>query len=110
MKLIILPLLIASVGIAEARVYKCPDKVEGRFTYQSKPCPNTEEEPEKNELEIIPVSEKRVKEAREKLEKELEAHQEKKDKAAGIIKKEPPITLSIPASKTRVPEIPRNTD
>ncbi|NOQ35382.1 MAG: hypothetical protein GQ569_05735 [Methylococcaceae bacterium] len=100
MKLIILSLLIASVGVAEAKVYKCPEEVEGRFTYQSKPCPNTEEdEPEKNELKIIPVNEEKVKAAREKLEKDLVEHKDKKDAEAGIVKPAAPVVVTLPPPK-----------
>ena len=93
MKLIIFPLLIACIGIAEAKVYKCKKKEEGSYIYQSKPCPNRKGKPEEDELKIIPVDEEKVKAAVEKLNKDLAARQTKKDEAA---KKELDAKKNIP--------------
>lgn len=82
MKLLILPLLVTSIGIAEAGVYKCPSKINGRYTYQEKPCSKAIEAVEKNIVEIVPTNKKKVEAAVEKLENELKVHQVKKDKAA----------------------------
>lgn len=82
MKLIIFPLLIACIGIAEAKVYKCQKKEEGSYIYQSKPCPNRKGKPEDDELKIIPADEEKIKAALEKLDEDLAAHQAKKDEAA----------------------------
>jgi hypothetical protein len=87
MKLIILPLIIASIGIAEASVYKCPGKLEGRYTYQEKPCSKKEGAADKNEVKIIPTDKKRVEEAVEKLNKDIKIHQAKKDKKSKTIDK-----------------------
>jgi hypothetical protein len=38
MKIITLLLVMASIDIAEANVYKCPGKIEGQYTYQARPC------------------------------------------------------------------------
>ena len=97
MKLIILPLLIASVGIAEARVYKCPGKLEGRYTYQEKPCSKEEGAADKNEVAIIPTDKKREEAAVEKLNKDIEVHQAKKDKKAKAAdKNQTEIKVTIP--------------
>ncbi len=97
MRLIILPLLIASIGIAEARVYKCPGKLEGRYTYQEKPCSKKEGAADKNKVEIIPTNKKREKVAVEKLNKDIEVHQAKKDKKAKAAdKNQTEIKVTIP--------------
>jgi len=97
MKLIILPLLIASIGIAEASVYKCPGKLEGRYTYQEKPCSKEEGAADKNEVTIIPTDKKRVKAAVEKLNKDIEVYQAKKDeKAKAADKNRTEIKVTIP--------------
>jgi len=82
MKLIILPLLIASIGIAEANVYKCPGAVAGRYTYQEKPCSNVKGASEKNKVEIVPTNKKKVEAAVEKLNNDLKAYQAKKEQEA----------------------------
>lgn len=98
MKLIILPLLIASIGIAEARVYKCPEKLEGRYTYQEKPCSKKDGVTDKNAIKIIPTNKKRVEAAVEKLNKDIEVHQAKKDKKAKAAdKNQTEIKVTLPA-------------
>lgn len=111
MKSKILPLLaisfgLAATGAAEAKnkVYKCKGDVEGRYTYQSKPCPENRDEPEKDELKIIPTDEEKVKAAREKLKKDLEAHKAKKEEAEGT-KKPPEIQVNIPPRTTTNPQL-----
>ncbi|MDQ7089218.1 MAG: hypothetical protein Q9M50_01020 [Methylococcales bacterium] len=100
MKLLILPLLIASIGIAEARVYKCPGKVEGRYTYQEKPCSKAEGAAEKNKVDIVPVNKKRVKAAVEKLNHDLKDHKKKKDDAAKASdKSHTEINVTMPTKK-----------
>lgn len=98
MRLIILPLLIASIGIAEARVYKCPEKLEGRYTYQEKPCSKKDGATDKNAIKIIPTNKKRVEAAVEKLNKDIEVHQAKKDKKAKAAdKNQTEIKVTLPS-------------
>ncbi len=111
MKSKMLPLLAISLGLAvtggaeaKKKVYKCKGEIEGRYTYQSKPCPENKDEPEKDELKIIPTNEEKVKAAREKLKKDLEAHKAKKEEAAGT-KKPPEIKVNIPPRTTTQPQL-----
>jgi hypothetical protein len=93
--------LIASIGIAEARVYKCPGKLKGRYTYQEKPCSKEKGAINKNEIKIIPTDKKRVDAAVEKLNKDIEVHQAKKDKKAKAAdKNQTEIKVTIPPRET----------
>ena len=110
MKLKSLALLIISLGVAtgalaetKKKVYKCKGDVEGRYIYQSKPCPNSDDEPEKNELKIVPTDEERVKAAREKLEKDLEAHKAKKEEATGVKKEAQVLQVNLPPKAVNPP-------
>jgi hypothetical protein len=86
MKFIILPLLIASISIAEARVYKCLDKASGRYTYQEKACTQDRKDAEKDQVNIVPTNQKKVHAAVEKLKTDLKIHQAKKAKVAEAAK------------------------
>ena len=102
MKSLILFLAIASIGIAEAKVYKCPSEIEGRYSYQQKPC---KDNPEENVLKIRKVSEEKVKAAQEKFAQELESHKAKTkvpEKVADEVKKTPlPKKKAEPEKKSR---------
>ncbi len=93
MKLIILPLLIMSINIAEARVFKCPGEIDGRHTYQEKPCSNEKSAVKNNQLKIIPTNKKKVEKAVEKLNDDLKTYQAKKEKEANKNKTEIKVTL-----------------
>lgn len=111
MKLLILPLFIASIGIAEASVYKCPGKIEGRYTYQAKPCSKAEGAAEKNNVDIVPVNKKRVEAAVEKLNKDLKDYKEKKDKAAKAKdKNHTEINVTMPTKKTEAKSDDNNSE
>ncbi len=89
MKTLILFLAIASIGIAEAKVYKCSSEIEGRYSYQQKPC---DDNPDENVLKIRTVSEDKVNAAKEKFAQELETHKAKvkvPEKIANDVKKIP---------------------
>ncbi|MCK4492459.1 MAG: hypothetical protein KAU26_00255 [Methylococcales bacterium] len=100
MRLIILPLLIASVGIAEAGVYKCPDPVTGKLTYQARPCHNQGNSNE-NKVRIMPEDEKRAKAAKEKLDLYMKNRKAKKETTTKSATPPPTeIKLTLPPSKT----------
>ncbi len=104
MKLIILPLIIASIGVAEARVYKCPEKLAGRYIYQEKPCSKEAGAADKNKVNIIPTDKKRVKAAVEKMNKDIEAHQAEKEKRAKAANKnQTEINVTIPPREKSTP-------
>jgi hypothetical protein len=93
MKVIILPLLFASIGIAEAGVYKCPDPVTGKFTYQSRPC-NNQARSEEQKVRIAPTDEKSAQAAKKKLDLYM-----KKRNGEDII---PATSLPVTAPKIKV--------
>ncbi|MCK5898088.1 MAG: hypothetical protein KAG06_03345 [Methylococcales bacterium] len=100
MKLIILPLLIASIGIVEAGVYKCPDPVTGKLTYQARPCKNQGNSND-NKVRIMPADEKRAKAAKEKLDLYMKNRKAKKQTSPAISTPPPTeINVTIPPNKT----------
>lgn len=83
MKIITLLLMMLSVGVAEAKVYKCPGKIEGQYIYQERPCKGSK--PDEHTLKIAPVDEKKIADAQAKLAKDIEASKEKKEPATMLL-------------------------
>ncbi|MCK5871790.1 MAG: hypothetical protein KAG26_03100 [Methylococcales bacterium] len=99
MRLIILPLLIASVGIVEAGVYKCPDPVTGKLTYQARPCNNQGNSTE-NKVRIMPEDEKKAKAAKEKLDLYMKNRKAKKEPSIKSVAPPPTeIKVTLPPTK-----------
>jgi hypothetical protein len=71
MKIITLTLLtmVFSVGVVQAKVYKCPGKIEGQYTYQEKPCKGAKAD--EHTVKIVPSDEKKIAEAQAKLANEI---------------------------------------
>lgn len=80
MKIITLLLMIVSINVAQAEIYKCPGKLEGQYTYQATPCKGAKAD--EHTLKVIPYDEKKAVEAQAKLAKEIEAGNAKKEPAA----------------------------
>ncbi len=77
MKLIVLfSATMLTAGFAQAEVYKCAGEIEGKYTYQQKPC--NQDAPEASQIEIHPVNEAKIARAKEKSLQVLEAHEKKK--------------------------------
>lgn len=77
MKIITLLIMMLSVSVVQAKVYKCPGKMEGQYTYQEKPCKGAKVD--EHTLKIVPADEKKIAEAQAKLAKEIDASKEKKE-------------------------------
>lgn len=90
MKIIGLLVMMLSVGVAQAKVYKCPGKIEGQYIYQEKPCKGAK--PDEHTIKIVPADEKKIADAQAKLAKEIEAGKEKKE--------QPTVLLTVPTSAT----------
>jgi hypothetical protein len=70
MKIITLLLMITSISAAHAQIYKCPGSVEGKFTYQERPCKGAKVD--EHTLKTIPIDKQKIAEAQAKLAKELD--------------------------------------
>lgn len=88
MKIITLLLMMLSIGVAQAKVYKCPGKIEGQYVYQGVPCKGAKAD--EHTVKIIPADEKKIAEAQAKLAKEIDAGKEKKEPAT--------VLMSIPTN------------
>lgn len=84
MKIITALLMIASAGVAQATVYKCPGKTEGQYVYQEKPCKGAKVD--EHTVKIVPSDENKIAEAQAKLAKDIEAAEtkDKKELPAGV--------------------------
>ena len=99
MRLIILPLLIASAGIVEAGVYKCPDPVTGKLTYQARPC-NNQSNSDKNKVRIMPEDEQKAKAAKAKLDLYMKNRKAKKEPSTKSVAPPPTeIKVTLPPTK-----------
>lgn len=99
MKIITLLLMTLSIGVAQAKVYKCPGKMEGQYTYQERPCKGAK--PDEHTLKIIPADEKKIAEAQAQLAKEINAAKEKES---------PTAKTTTPANTTPTVGSPQSTN
>lgn len=89
MKIITLLVMMLSVGVAygggvaKAKIYKCPGKIEKQFIYQEKSCKGSK--PDEHTLKLAPVDENKIKAAQAKLAKEIEDSKEKKEPATMLL-------------------------
>ncbi len=79
MKIITLLLLCTSVSIVQAKVYKCPGKVQGQFVYQQQACKGAK--PEEHTVTIIPFDQQKIEAAQKTLADDMAARKEKETKA-----------------------------
>lgn len=79
MKIITLLLLAASIGIAQAKVYKCPGKTQGQFVYQQQACKG--EKPDDHTLKIQTFDKRKIAEAQKNLAKEVAEIKEREQAA-----------------------------
>ncbi len=70
MKIITLLMMTTSISVAQAEIYKCPGSVEGKFTYQERPCKGAKVD--EHTLKTIPIDKQRIAEAQAKLARELD--------------------------------------
>lgn len=84
--------MTTSIGVAQAEIYKCPGSVEGKFTYQERPCKGAKVD--EHTLKTIPIDKQRIAEAQAKLARELNPEGSQKTEET------PRETDAVPAPKT----------
>ena len=91
MKIITLLLMMLTVNVAQAvKIYKCPGKVEGQYTYQEKACKGAKVD--EHTLGVVPSNEKKIAEAQAKLAQEIAASKEKEKSTATPTDAKTPVT------------------
>jgi len=117
MKIISLLLLAASIGIAQANVYKCPGKTQGQFVYQQQACKGAK--PEDHTLKIQAFDKRKITEAQKSLAKEVADIKEREQAALapvtpaetgqGASASNPPPSTNPPASSVPPAPAPEKT-
>jgi hypothetical protein len=106
MKIITLLLMMTSISVAQAQVYRCPGKVEGQYTYQDKQCKGAKVD--EHTLKIIPADEQKIAEAQAKLAKDLHGDKSQEVKELNS-KTNKETTNNNPASAESAPSATKTT-